>query len=301
MKHIFVSLMFLLSGSLPSLSAQPLSAGKGVGECCRQGVEQLELQVPCRQLEGITERAVTVFLPAGYRQQTERRYPVLYLMHGIKETPQVWQQKGRLCEVVDSMTRCGVLRDMVIVCPAGDDDHMLYFNVPHWHYEDFFFQELLPYIEHNFRVRTDKGSRAVGGFSLGGGSAIVYGVRHPECFAMVYAISGYLRSQHVKGLGHSPQIDAWRNVIDAYNPIDRLLDGTDDDVQAWRSVEWCVAIGDHDFTLDVNMELVRAFRSMRLPYRFVVTPGRHNWEFVFPAMLQMLQAVSDRFAENEKK
>jgi enterochelin esterase-like enzyme len=300
MKHYCWSLMFLLWCAVLKLPACPLYVDEGGGESL-QRVERIGLMVPCRQLEGFSEWPVTIFLPASYRQQEERRYPVLYLMHGITETPQVWQQKGRLCEVIDSMTRCGDLSDMIIVCPAGDDDHMHYYNAPDWHYEDFFFQELIPFVEHNYRVRTDKGSRAISGFSLGGGCALAYGVRHPDLFSMAFAISGFMRSQPVKFLVGDPRVGKLHQIVDSYNPIARISDGTADEVALWRDVQWCLAIGDHDFTLETNLDMIRALRSKRLPYQFYVSPGRHNWDFVFPAMLQMLRSVSQCFEENEKK
>ena len=100
--------------------------------------------------------------------------------------------------------------------PEGNEQHMMYFNTvegkagaPDWQYEDYFFKELIPFIEKTYRVRTDKGGRAIAGFSMGGGAATVYGVHHPEKFSMVYDISGYLRRQHLDFLKNAPSAD-WR-------------------------------------------------------------------------------------------
>jgi len=265
-------------------------------------VSYQSLKMPCRLLTGITERSYGIYLPAGYQQQGERRYPVLYLMHGGGESHNAWEQRARLSQLVSNLVASGTIADMVIVCPEGNQQHMMYFNseanangAPDWKYEDYIFQELMPYIEKTYRVRTDRAGRAIAGFSMGGGAATVYGVHHPELFVMVYDISGYQRAQQLEFLRNDPSA-AWRQqVIDDNNPILRISRGTEEEVEAWRQVDWKVAVGDHDFTLEANMDLVKVLREKGIPCSMHVDEGSHDYRWVAPVLSDVLQRADRHF------
>ena len=259
-------------------------------------------KMPCRLLKGITERDYSIYLPGSYDEDSLRRYPVLYLMHGGGGAHTDWERWNQLSKMADSLTSCGAIEDMVVVCPEGNQQNMMYFNAsphddgtPDWKYEDYFFQELVPFIENNYRVRTDKGGRAIAGFSMGGGAATVYGVHHPEMFAMVYHISGYLRAQQLDFLKNDPAA-AWRQrVVDAYNPILRISSGTEDEQKAWRKVDWKVAVGDQDFTLEANMDFVKALREKGIPCSMHVDEGTHDNKWVSLALVDVMKRASRNF------
>ena len=251
--------------------------------------------MPCTRLNGITERPYTVYLPASYDADTLRRYPVLYLMHGGGESHTVWQQKGHLSEVADRLMRSGEVSDMIIVCPEGNEQNMMYFNAPNWAYEDYFFDEFIPHIERTYRTRTDKGGRAIAGFSMGGGAATVYGVHRPDRFSMVYDISGYLRRQPLEWLKNDPSAEWRQQVIEDNNPIRRIENGTAADVKKWKQVDWTVSVGDHDFTLESNMDFVKALRRQDIGYQMHVSAGEHNWQYVAPAMEQAIRQADRSF------
>ncbi len=254
-----------------------------------------ETQMPCRLLQDVSRRALTIYLPPSYEQDSQRRYSVLYLMHGGGESHTVWQRNGHLREVADSLIAAGEMEEMILVCPEGNEQNMMYFNAPWWKYEDYFFQELIPYIESSYRTRTDRAHRGIVGFSMGGGAATVYGVHHPELFALVYDISGYLRRLPMEWLKNDPSAEWRQQVIEDNNPIACILSGTDEEVAAWRQVDWTVSVGDHDFTLELNMELVRAFRQRGIDYHMHVSAGTHDWRYVAPAMTEALKHATHCF------
>ena len=254
-----------------------------------------EKKMPCRLLDGVTERDYSIYLPGSYDTDSLSQYPVLYLMHGGGESHTVWQRKGGLRQMADSLIDCRVIEDMIIVCPEGNANNMMYFNAPGWNYEDYFFQELLPYIEKNYRVRTDKGGRAIAGFSMGGGAATVYGVHHPELFSMVYDISGYLRRQPLDFLKNDPKGEWRQQAVEANNPIRRISEGTDEEAKAWQKVDWMVSVGDQDFTIEGNMDLVKALRQRGIPYAMHVSSGAHNWQYVRPALEDALKRANRSF------
>lgn len=258
--------------------------------------------MPCSLLSGVSSRAYGIYLPSGYDEDTQRLYPVLYLMHGGGGAHTDWERWNHLSAVADSLMHNGDIDEMVIVCPEGNQQNMMYFNAyaddcgtPDWRYEDYFFLELIPYIQAHYRVRSDKGGRAIGGFSMGGGAATVYGVHHPELFVMVYDISGYLRAQQLDFLKGDPSAPWRQRVIDANNPIQRIEDGTAEDVTAWQQVDWKVAVGDHDFTLEANMDLVKALHKKGIACAMYVNNGAHDAQWVNPTLVDVLQRADKNF------
>lgn len=254
-----------------------------------------ELQMPCKLLKGVTHRDYSIYLPDGYETNTHKRYPVLYLLHGGGESHTDWQRKGNIKQHADSLIRHGIIDDMILVCPEANQNNMIYFNSPDWDYEDFFFNEFIPYIEANYRVRTDKGGRAIAGFSMGGGGATVYGVHHPEMFSMVYDISGYLRRQDLDFLRNDPSAEWRQRVIEDNNPIKSVSQGSPEKVKQWKQVDWIVSVGDQDFTIEANMDFVKALRQKGIPYSMKVSAGSHDWNYVTPAYIDAMKRANHNF------
>lgn len=262
----------------------------------------LSLKMPCKLLKGISERDYSIYLPGSYERDSLRKYPVLYLMHGGGGSHTDFERFHHLSQVADSLIDSGVIKDMIIVCAEGNEGNMMYFNTtkeksgaPDWQYEDYFFKELIPYIEDTYRVRTDKGGRAIAGFSMGGGAATVYGVHHPEKFSMVYDISGYLRPQHLDFLEKDPSA-GWRQETIADNdPIIAIENGSEDEVKAWKQVDWKISVGDRDFTLVSNMEFAKALREKDIPFSMFIDEGEHNGIWVQPALEDAIRRADKNF------
>ena len=270
--------------------------------CVMAEAKTLSLKMPCKLLSGITERDYSIYLPDSYGKDVQKTYPVLYLLHGGGLSHTEWERNHHISLLLDSLIGVGAIGEMIVVMPEANQQNMMYFNArkgkkgaPDWRYEDYFFQELIPFVEKTYRVRTDKGSRAIAGFSMGGGAAIVYGVHHPEKFSLVYDISGYLRSQPLEFLKHDPSA-TWRQwVIDQNNPIRRIEKGGKEEIEAWKSVEWRVAVGDHDFTLEGNMDLIKAFREKGIPYSLHVDSGVHDGIWVQSCLEDLLRRADTKF------
>lgn len=267
----------------------------------------LSKTMPCKLLTGITERDYSIYLPGSYDTETSKTYPVLYLMHGGGGSHTDWEKGNNLAQVANRLKNDGFIEEMIIVCPEGNKQNMMYFNAekdnngtPDWKFEDYFFKELIPYIESNFRVSKDKSGRAIGGFSMGGGAATVYGVHHPEYFCMVYDISGYLRRQPLEFLKNDPS-GPWRQqVIEKNNPIVRVSQGTEDEVKAWKTVDWKIAVGDRDFTLEANMDMMKTFREKSIPCSMFVDEGTHDWKWIAKVLDDVLKRADRNFKKAKK-
>lgn len=301
----------LLASCLVTSKAQPVSTvALGQGRSVSIGTKKpeqpagrfLSLKMPCQRLDGVVERDYSIYLPPTYERDTLRRYPVLYLLHGGGGSHTDFQRDQHLSAMADSLINAGIVEDMIVVCAEGNQGNMMYFNTqvgragaPDWQYEDYFFLELIPYIQQTYRAMTDSAHRAIAGFSMGGGAATVYGVHHPELFAMVYDISGYLRPQPLPFLQNDPSAEWRQQTIADNDPIQAIEQGSDAQLEAWRRVDWKICVGDHDFTLLNNMLLARAFKEKGIPFSMFVDEGDHNAVWVTPALRDAIKRADRNF------
>lgn len=250
------------------------------------------------------ERAYTVYLPTGYDKNTDRTYPVLYLLHGMNDTNKGWYERGHVKDVMDQLTASGEVCEMIIVTPDAGGNIMEskwngYFNMEGWKYEEFFFGEFLPMIEAKYRIKGDKAHRAVAGLSMGGGGATSYAQRHTEMFAACYAMSALM---------HLPPAD--QNKVKEGNKMALLTDAANrmscveyvsqadnDRKEQLRTVQWFVDCGDDDFLFDCNLDFYQAMRKSHIPCQLRVRDGGHTWEYWHSALYTALPYFSRIFSK----
>ena len=250
-------------------------------------------------------RAYNVFLPKSYETDTNKKYPVLYLLHGMTDTNQAWSGRGHLQDVADQLIESGEACEMIIVTPnAGGNIYAGvwngYFDMPGWSYETFFYTEFLPYIEKNYRVIGNKANRAIAGLSMGGGGATCYGQKHSEMYAAVYAMSALMS---IPELGAAPAQKTddkmailTKSVIEN-SCVDYVESADEERIAKLRSVAWFVDCGDDDFLLDRNIEFTQAMRKKKIPCQFRVRDGGHTWEYWHSALYTCLPFVTRNFGK----
>jgi enterochelin esterase-like enzyme len=142
-------------------------------------------------------RPLVIYTPPGYEEKSRERYPVLYLIHGMTDTEETWTKVGRANLILDNLISAGKAVPMIIVMPYANPYPDLLKKDPATQVnlldDDVFTRELLkeiiPFIEKNYRVKSDAVSRAIAGFSLGGRQSLAAGLGHPEVFSWVFAYS----------------------------------------------------------------------------------------------------------------
>jgi enterochelin esterase-like enzyme len=136
------------------------------------------------------ERKYAIYLPPDY-ETSQRGYPVLYLLHGAGGSQTSWIQHGEVLYIADKAIVEGKCTPMVIVMADATSGRQGYFNSlkGDWRYEDFFFEEFIPYIEGKYRIRGEKRYRAIAGLSMGGGGTFIYALHHPELFSSACPLS----------------------------------------------------------------------------------------------------------------
>src|ERR1700749_2744787 len=108
------------------------------------------LSLPSKILK--SERKYAVYLPPDY-ETSDRSYPVLYLLHGGGDDQTGWVQFGEVLNITDRAIREGKATPMIIIMPDANTGIRGFSNNANgtWRYEDFFFEELMPYVEKKFR------------------------------------------------------------------------------------------------------------------------------------------------------
>ncbi len=249
------------------------------------------------------QRAFTVYLPPGYEEETEKKYPILYLFHGMSGVNTSWFTDQRVQNVMDQFIASGEACEMIIVSPnAGGDPSACwngYFNMPGWAYEDFFYEEFLPYIERTFRVKGDRKHRAIAGLSMGGGGATSYAQRYPQLFCAVYAMSALMNIPAGAERVSSDPADKFavltRSVIE-HSCVKYVEEADEARKERLRTVRWFVDCGDDDFLLDRNIEFTQAMRKAQIPCEFRVRDGGHTSEYWHSALYTCLPFVARCFS-----
>jgi len=136
------------------------------------------------------ERKYAIYLPPDY-ESSERSYPVLYLLHGGGDDQTGWIQFGEVLHIADEAIKSGNASAMIIVMPDAQAGQRGYSNdvSGDWRYEDFFFEEFMPYVEKAYRIKGEKRYRAVAGLSMGGGGTFWYALHRPDLFSSACPLS----------------------------------------------------------------------------------------------------------------
>ncbi|HTE33324.1 MAG TPA: alpha/beta hydrolase-fold protein [Chryseolinea sp.] len=259
---------------------------------------QDNLSLPSKILKG--ERKYAIYLPPGY-ETSNRSYPVLYLLHGGGDNQTGWVQFGEVQHYADKAIQEGTATPMIIVMPDADTGTRGYVNIPNgeWRYEDFFFQEFMPYIEKTYRIRADKHYRAVAGLSMGGGGSFYYALHHPELFSAACPLSaspGPLSMEDAKKWverfnqkATDAQLEIWYKQYSALE----LVNAMPEDQK--KAVRWYIDCGDDDFLFEGNSLIHIAMRKKEIPHEFRIRDGAHNWNYWRAALPEVLAFISVSF------
>ncbi|WP_353720536.1 alpha/beta hydrolase-fold protein [Dyadobacter sp. 676] len=256
------------------------------------------LSLPSKLLKA--ERKFAVYLPPDYAT-SERSYPVLYLLHGAGDDHTGWVQFGEVLHIADKAISEGRATPMIIVMPDANTGRRGYFNdvKGDWNYEDFFFTELMPYVEKKFRIKGEKRYRAIAGLSMGGGGSFMYALHHPELFSSACPLSastGPITLEDAKRnlLRNNPDI-ADSTVERYYNRHSALalINNMPDDRK--KAVRWYIDCGDDDFLYEGNSLVHIALRKKEVPHEFRVRDGGHTWTYWRESLPDVLAFISQAF------
>lgn len=213
-------------------------------------------------------RRMFVYTPYGYENNMDK-YPVLYLLHGAGGDEDAWSTMGRTCQIMDNLIEKKLAKPMLVVMPNGnpgqqaarttllpektiDRNDPKFANV----YVNSIVKDIVPYIEKNYRVIANPGSRALAGLSMGAGHTISCTNLYPGFFSYICPLSNGIRV------------------------TDENKAKYDADFKALKKAGYklyFLACGDADFLFEPAKTLDATLTRNGLKHTFFVNSGGHTW------------------------
>jgi len=247
------------------------------------------------------DRKYAIYLPPDY-ETSQRSYPVLYLLHGGGDDQTGWVQFGEAKYIADKTIKEGKATPMIIVMPDASSGKRGYTNdaTGEWRYEDFFFEEFMPFVEKTYRIKSEKRYRAIAGLSMGGGGTYYYALHRPDLFSTACPLSASARpidkegaKNYLKRRGMTDaseeQVEDW---LKKYN-IHEIIKNMPEDKK--KSVRWYIDCGDDDFLYEGNSLVHIAMRKNDIPHEFRIRDGKHDWTYWRQSLCDVLNFVSIGF------
>ena len=219
------------------------------------------------------KRRMTVYTPPGY-ENSDESYPILYLLHGAGGDEEAWISLGRTAQIMDNLIAQGKAKPMIVVMPNGNviqdaapgegskgyyKPQFMIPNTMDGTYEASF-GDIIQFVENNYRIKTEKSSRAIAGLSMGGFHTIHISRYYPDTFNYIGAFSAAIM----------PREDATGKV---YSDIDSTLKKQKDN---GYELYW-IAIGETDFLYKSNQEFKAKLDEIGMPYEYMESEGGHIW------------------------
>lgn len=220
------------------------------------------------------DRRLNVYTPAGYEQSGKKRYPVLYLLHGMGGDEDEWVRFGRACQIMDNLIAQGKAVPMILVMTNGHTamsaapgESDLGYYKPHYFKSgtmdgDFesHFMEIVNFVDKTYRTIAKKDSRAIAGLSMGGFHSAYISANNPDKFAYVGLFSAAV------GVSDTSKSDIYSD-----------LDGKLKAFQKSGIKLYWTGIGTEDFLYNNNKAFRARLDSLGIPYKYMETGGGHVW------------------------
>jgi S-formylglutathione hydrolase FrmB len=234
-----------------------------------------------------------VYLPANYAaaDAKTRKYAVLYVLHGLGGNEQSIALDGEWSTLQDLRSQ-KMVGEFLVVAPDGGSTFYINSRDGKTPFGDFFLREFMPYIEHAYRIRTERAARGITGFSMGGYGALRTAFAHPELFGSVSAHSGALMRAPplgVSAVASSGNLAArlFANVFG--NPVDQkfwdlnspflLARKNAAEILKMKIYFDCGTEDSYGFYRGAS-ELHETLDSLKIPHEFHLYPGGHSVSYL---------------------
>ena len=225
---------------------------------------------------GASQRRMFIYTPPGY-DKSNKKYPVMYLLHGGGGDEEVWVNRGRANYIIDNLIASGKAEPMIVVITNGDVNNIgSVLDRPAFQqkkdntgigamaagvFEKSLVKDVIPYIESNYRVIADADHRAITGFSMGGFHTQNVTNANPTMFKYIGVMSMGLWS----AARNDPNFDktAYLNQLKA--------------LQAAKPKVYWIGMGTDDFLYKSGVELRKVYDEVGFKYIYRENIGNHDW------------------------
>jgi enterochelin esterase family protein len=209
-------------------------------------------------------RPVVIYTPPGYETDSKTKYPVLYLLHGTTDTEETWTKVGRVNIILDNLIAQGKAKRMIVVMPYGRAYPVISKSsgsLRNWEnlqeFKKDFLNNLVPFVERNYRANKDKDSRAIAGFSGGGGESLYLALNNPDMFGWLCAFAPGMLKQEFE-----------RNNEVAFASASR----TNQQLKLF----W-IGVGKEDGLYPVISEYLNVLDEKGIKHETMISEGGHTW------------------------
>jgi enterochelin esterase-like enzyme len=216
-------------------------------------------------------RRMHVYTPPGY-EGGEGKFPVFYLLHGASDSDDSWSTVGRAGFIMDNLIAAKKAKPMLVVMPAGHTGPFRMGGGARPTVDEFaedFLKDIVPHIEKNYRVHTDRKSRALAGLSMGGGQTLNIGIPNLEKFGYLGVFSSGVFG--ITGRGRDGRPVEGPSFEEKHASI---LD--DAKLKEGLKLFW-FATGKDDFLVETSRATVEMFKKHKFEVVYKETEGAHTW------------------------
>jgi len=246
-----------------------------------------------------------LYLPPDYHT-SNRRYPVVYLLHGYSDDETGWTQFGEAPYITDQLIEKGEISPVIIVMPDAGVTWYVNDYQGKVRYEDMFVKELIPLIDSTYRTRSKKEYRAIAGLSMGGYGACILAMHNPQLFVATAPLSA----------AFFPDEDVVTSPDDRYNATFAFIYGPGKGTERlnahWKknstleqaktmpedqlkSIKWYFDCGDDDFLYKGNAQMHSVLMDRKIPHEYRMRDGGHTWAYWRTALPDVLKFISVSF------
>jgi len=235
-------------------------------------VEQIKVMSPAL---GGRSQSVYIYLPPGYAAHPNKRYPVLYLLHGFPGRPLAFLLTVRMGVVEDELVAKHEAQPIILVMPFGSTGT---FTDKEWAngigtyegWRTFVSRDVVHAIDAHYRTIAASGGRGIGGLSEGGYGALNIAMHSPQEFSLVESWSGYEEAAHNHSIFGRQLAGLTTNT-----PLDRLQ-SVAPALRRDQTYFWFYS-GSDDPLRGQNRDFAMALTAARVPHTYLDLRGGHNW------------------------
>jgi putative tributyrin esterase len=232
-----------------------------------------------------------------YAEKREKRFPVLYLLHGVTGHSSNWLEKTRLALYATQYDL------FIVLVEGGNGWYTDSATAPADKYESYILKELIPDVEKRFRVSQERAGRAVAGLSMGGYGAVKFGLKYPQMFGFVASMSGAFGApsrtdKELKDFGTIRE-----SLFQTFGAADSPTRRANDVFKLTRELRAeqisslpfiYLDCGTDDLLFPYSRELAGLFVDRKIPHEYRQLPGTHDWQYWDMQIREILRLTAQR-------